>query len=187
MKRFDQPAHAEGADSGSSYFSHGLLAKVLPSDQSLARPTEHVRRRRWINRMILAEIGFVLGVALLQFFPVIDDSSAATTTTQPTATVAAPTATAEPSPEATQTSDVITATIVAELPQPSLTALPAAVIPVALPDTGGDGAIAAPLYAAPLLCIGGGLALWLLAGSRSAGDVHGASAAGRADDEGIGL
>lgn len=188
MKRFDQPAHAEGAD-GASYFSHGLLAKVLPSDQSLARPTEHVRRRRWINRMILAEIGFVLGVALLQFFPVIDDSSAATTTTPPTptATVAAPTATAEPSPEATQTSDVISATIVAALPQPSLTAIPAAVIPVALPDTGRDGVIAAPLYVAPLLCFGGGLALWLLAGARSAGAAHGGAAPGRADDEGIGL
>jgi hypothetical protein len=187
MKRFDQPAHSEAADGGASYFSHSLLAKVIPSDQSLARPTEQVRRRRWVNRMILAEIGFVLAVALLQFFPVIEDSSAAATTTQPTptATIAAPTATAEPSPEATQTSDVLTATIVAALPPPAITAIPAAVIPASLPDTGRDRASAAPLYAVPLLCIGGGLALWLLASPRSVDDAHGLSRC--ADDEGRGV
>jgi hypothetical protein len=189
MKRFDQPTHAEGADSGASYFSHGLLSKVIPSDHSLARPTEQMRRRRWVNRMILAEIGFVLAVALLQFFPVIEDSSAAVTTTQPTptATIAAPTATTEPSPEVTHTSDVIAATTIAALPLPSLTAVPAAVIPAALPDTGRDGVSAVPLYAVPLLCIGGGLALWLLAAPRSTSDVYGSFTTRSADDEGRGV
>lgn len=184
MKRFDSPAPTEGAESTASYFSHGLLAKTIHSDQSLARPTEQVQRRRWVNRMILAEIGFVLGVALLQFFPVIEDSSAATgTQPTPTVTISAPTATAEPSPEPTQSSSVISATTIAALPQPALTPVPAAVVPAALPDTGRDDAGAAQLYAGPLLCIGGGLALWALAGARSAADRD--PVASSADDEGL--
>ncbi|HEY0737860.1 MAG TPA: hypothetical protein VGD69_23275 [Herpetosiphonaceae bacterium] len=183
MKRFDTPAQPEGAESTASYFSHGLLAKIIHSDQSLARPTEQVLRRRWVNRMILAEVGFVLGVVLLQFFPVIEDSSAATSPQPtPTITITAPTATIEPSPEATQSSDVLSATTIAALPQPAVTPIPAVVVPAALPDTGRDGVGAGLVYAAPLLCIGGGLTLWLLAGARSTHDLD--SAASSADGEG---
>ena len=165
MKRFDNFVQPEDADGAGSYFSHGLLSKIIHSDQGLTRPTEQVLRRRWVNRMILAEIGFVLAVVLLQFFPVIEDSAAATTTqSSPTATIAVPTATAESSPAATQTSDVISATTIADhLPQPSLTSVPAAVIPAALPDTGRDGEIIVSLYAFSLVCIGGGLMVLLLA------------------------
>lgn len=181
MKRFDTSVPTGGTDSAPSYFSNGLLAKTIHSDQSLARPTEQVLRRRWVNRMILAEIGFVLGVALLQFFPVLEDSSAATSVQPtPTVTIAAPTATAEPGPEPTQSSGVISATTIAALPQPAITPVQSAVIPAALPDTGRDDA--GPLYAAPLLCIGGGLALWMLAGAKPAADLD--SAASSADDEG---
>lgn len=189
MKRFDGAAQAEGSDSSASYFSNGLLSKIIHSDQSLARPTEQVLRRRWVNRMILAEIGFVFGVALLQFFPVIEDSSAAATT-QPgaTVTITAPTPTAEPSPEPTHISSVISATTIAELPQPTLVPVQEAVVPVALPDTGRDGVGAAGLYAAPLLCIGGGLALWFLASTRPVDDTDSAASfpdAPPADDEGL--
>lgn len=186
MKRFDSSPHAAGADSSASYFRHGLLAKSIQSDQSLARPTEQVVRRRWVNRMILSEIGFVLGVALLQLFPVIEDSSAAAIP-QPRVTIPAVTATAVPSPKPTQISDVIAATTIAALPQPTLEPLhDSIVVPVALPDTGRDDASSVGLYAVPLLCIGSALVLWSLAAPRSTHDTAVVAAEAPARDaEGI--
>jgi hypothetical protein len=190
MKSFDisSPSQPEGSEKEASYFSNGLLSKIIHSDQNLARPTEHVLRRRWVNRMILAEVGFVLGVALLQFFPVIEPVSSAATIT-PTAIVvtATATATAAPSPTPIETAAVIVATASAELPPASITPQPAGSLPVALPDTGSDAWLDQQLYPVPLLCIGGGLVVWLMARARSAHDPQADASLpdGHSDDEGL--
>ncbi|HEX6288762.1 MAG TPA: type VI secretion protein IcmF/TssM N-terminal domain-containing protein [Herpetosiphonaceae bacterium] len=170
--------------SPASYFSHGLLSKIIPSDRHLARPTDQVLRRRWLNRMILAELGFVVGVVLLQFFPVIETS--ATTQPAPTATVAAATVTAIASPVATESAMIVAPTASAE-PTTLTPAQPSAPVPVALPDTGSAAALDTGFYAAPLLCLGVGLVVWLLAGTRSAHDSSDASLPAnlRRDDEGF--
>jgi cytoskeletal protein RodZ len=181
MKRFDNSAsQLDESDAQASYFSNGLLAKIIHNDQSLARPTEQVQRRRWIERMVLAEIAFVIGVVLLQFFPTITATSAdAAVAPTPTATTLIAAATSEPEPAPSQSAAIIVATTTAAQPRPSSepTAAPTT-LPAALPNTGAAAALTPSLLFGALLCIGGGLLLWLIAG---------ALRAGRSADQGSGV
>jgi hypothetical protein len=179
MKQLDMSgaSQSEGSDSSISYFSNGLLSKIIHSDQRLARPTEHVLRRRWLNRMVLAEIGFVIGVILLQFFPVIEDSSAKTAAPAPLPSITATATT--PSPVPTDAAMIIATATVEPVTPVLASSQPVAVIPVALPDTGADASIDPRLYAVPLLCLGG-LALWLLS---APGSTHTAQVAAALSDD----
>lgn len=162
-------AQPNASDSQPGYFSNGLLSKIIASDQQLARPTQDVLRRRWIKRMFLAEVAFVIGVLLLQLFPVIEASSSAAAVTPPAATAEtiAPTATPASSATPIQTAVIVAAVATVELPQPTLVSTQAsALLPAALPNTGQDSYHHVLLFVGSLLCIGGGLVLWRFAGVR---------------------
>lgn len=166
MKNFEMMGASQPADSDTqpSYFSNGLLSKIIHNDQQVVRPTEHILRRRWVKRMILAEFAFVLGVLLLQLFPVIEAPSliAAETSSSPEPQITA-SATPTLSP-ATPTPVVAVATAVVGDTQSSQASAQPAVVPVALPNTAQDAQLYARIATASLLCIGAGLVLWLVAG-----------------------
>lgn len=172
MKNVDiiRAAQPNDSDSQLSYFSHSLLSKIIYSDQQLARPTEQVLRQRWVKRMFLAEIAFVIGVLLLQLFPVIEAPSAtpaAVAAPQTTVAVTLPvpqttmTTTATPGATRIPTSTAMPATASPTL-LPSAPGLSSTILPAALPNTGTDSRVRLPLAVGPFLCIGSGLLLWLI-------------------------
>ena len=158
MKQFDPISAAQPTDSDNrgSYFSHGLVSKIITNDQHLAQPTEQVLRRRWITRMILAEFAFVLGVLLLQWFPAVEASTSAAIASPTVTSTATPTIIPTPTVTDVATSATAAPAQVASSTQPTM------IVPLALPNTGTERSSTLARLAGPLFAIAVGGVLRLI-------------------------